>query len=100
MFVESGLLSSVLPASAAADSIRLDGQVGADWDSLPEALQVMLAGAALRRAAATIAFQAETLAREMESGGLEDFGGPDALRLLSAIVRVTSEPGIGDDLPE
>jgi hypothetical protein len=40
-----------------------------------------------RRAAAKFADQAEMLAREMEAGGLVDRGGPDALRLLAALVR-------------
>ena len=69
-----------------------------DWDSLAEPLQLTLAAAALRRAATTLAQQAETLAREMEAGGLEDRGGPEALRLLAAIVEVTGEPGLGGAL--
>jgi hypothetical protein len=34
----------------------------------------------------------------MEAGGLEDRGGPEALRLLAAIVEVTGEPGLGGAL--
>ena len=45
--------------------------------------------AALHRAAQTIAGQAETLAGEIENGSLADRGGPDALRLLAAVVRVS-----------
>ncbi|MBS0559307.1 MAG: hypothetical protein JSR21_04560 [Proteobacteria bacterium] len=65
---------------------------------MPEALQLALSRAALRRAAASIAAQADTLADEMASGGLADRGGPDALRLFASVIRVTSgtalrEPG-------
>ena len=61
----------------------------ADWTKLSTDLQLTLAREALRRAAQTIAFQAETLAEEMETGRLSDRGGPDALRLLAAVVRAT-----------
>jgi hypothetical protein len=60
----------------------------ADWNQLPEALQIALSREALHRASATIAAQAEVLADEMECGGLADRGGPDALRLFAAVVRV------------
>lgn len=62
-----------------------------NWNSLSEDLQLVLAKEALLRAAETIAGHAETLAEEMETGGLEDRGGPDALRLLAAVVRVTGQ---------
>jgi hypothetical protein len=93
-------LLAARPAPAEDHGIRPDPDVYAAsaWDRLTEPLQLMVASAALRRAAASIAFQAETLAREMESGGLEDRGGPDALRLLAAVVRVTSEDGLADSL--
>lgn len=61
------------------------------WDTLSEDLQLMLSREALRQAAETIAEQAESLAEEMEIGALSDCGGPDALRLLAAVVRVTRE---------
>lgn len=60
-----------------------------DWNSLSEDLQLALTREALRRAAETIAGQAEVLAGEMENGGLSDRGGPDALRLLANVVRIT-----------
>jgi hypothetical protein len=44
--------------------------------------------ATLRQAADTIAGQAEVLAGEMESGAIADCGGPEALRLLAAVVRL------------
>jgi hypothetical protein len=59
-----------------------------DWNRLPDDLQLALASEALNRAAATIAAQAEVLAQEIESGGLADRGGPEALRLFAAVVRV------------
>ncbi len=62
-----------------------------DWNMLSEDLQLILAREALLHAAETFAGHAETLAREMEAGGLEDRGGPDALRLLAAVVRVTGQ---------
>ncbi len=44
--------------------------------------------ATLRQAAETIAGQAELLAGEMENGTIADCGGPEALRLLAAVVRL------------
>lgn len=59
-----------------------------DWNRMSDALQLMVAGSALRRATETLAQQAETLAGEMEAGALADLGGADALRLFAAIARV------------
>ena len=59
-----------------------------DWNHLPDDLQLVLAREALHRAATTIATQAEVLADEMERGSLADLGGPEALRLFAAVVRV------------
>jgi hypothetical protein len=66
-----------------------------DWNSMPEDLQLALSREALCRAATLIASQAEVLAQEIESGTLDDRGGPDALRLFAAVVRVSGT----DDLP-
>jgi hypothetical protein len=63
----------------------------ADWNSMPEDLQLALSREALSRAASLIASQAEVLAQEIESGTLDDRGGPDALRLFAAVVRVGGE---------
>ena len=60
-----------------------------DWNLPSENLQLTLSREAMRRAAETIACQADVLADEIEAGTLADRGGPDALRLLAAIVRVT-----------
>ena len=60
-----------------------------DWTILPDDLQLALSREALKWAAESIAGQAEILASEMEAGTLFDRGGPDALRLLAAVVRVT-----------
>jgi hypothetical protein len=112
MSADPGALAAMLPAtmltaSGLNDSIRLRLDAGAarqgrprseptvDWDGLPEALQLTLASAAMRHAAIAIAGQAETLAREMEVGALPDFDGPEALRLLATIVRISGEPGPG-----
>lgn len=62
-----------------------------DWNVLSEDLQLVLSREALKRAAATVASQAETLACEMEAGVLADRGGPDALRLLAALMRLLGE---------
>ncbi|MDE2007111.1 MAG: hypothetical protein KGI51_11130 [Rhodospirillales bacterium] len=77
-------------------SVRQNGASGgkpldADWNALPDRLQLALTRAALSRAADTIAGQAEALAKEMEAGRLADRGGPDALRLLAAVVRSQDE---------
>ena len=59
----------------------------AGWNNLPDELQLALASAALTRAAANIAAQAEVLADEFDCGNLADRGGADALRLFAAVVR-------------
>jgi predicted homoserine dehydrogenase-like protein len=58
-----------------------------DWHVLSNETQLTLARAALQRAAAAIAGQAELLADEIETGAMTDPGGADALRLLAAVVR-------------
>ncbi len=60
------------------------------WTSLTDELQLILAGEAMKHAVDTIAGQAECLAGEIENGALVDRGGPDALRLLVSVLRVTS----------
>ncbi len=60
-----------------------------DWNMLSDALQLMVSREALRRAVDVIAVQADELAHEMETGGLRDHGGPEALRLLAAVMRVS-----------
>jgi hypothetical protein len=62
-----------------------------DWNLLSDDLQLTLSREALRRAAETIAGQAEILAGEIEAGTLADRGGPDALRLLAAVVRASRD---------
>ncbi len=64
-----------------------------DWDLLSDELQIALSTEALRRAVNSVADQAELLASEMEAGVLADRGGPDALRLLAAVVRQTGFGG-------
>lgn len=64
------------------------------WTTLSDDLQLALAEQALQRAAETIAGQAEDLAAEMEVGSLTDQGGPDALRLLAAVIRATNAHGM------
>jgi hypothetical protein len=66
----------------------------ADWNTLPEGLQLYLAQQAFLQAAETIAAQAEVLAQEFEAGMLADRGGAEALRLMAAIVRALG-PGSG-----
>lgn len=65
----------------------------ADWNTLGEEQQLALSREALRIAAERVAGQAERLADEMEGGGLLDRGGPDALRLLAAVVRLNGQVG-------
>jgi hypothetical protein len=69
-------------ASTARGHIMLN-----DWNLLSEGLQLMVSREALRNAVELVAEQADQLAREMEIGGLSDQGGPEALRLLAAVVR-------------
>ena len=59
-----------------------------DWHALSDDAQLLLSRQAMRRAAETIATQAELLAEEIEHGTLHDRGGAEALRLLAAVVRV------------
>lgn len=66
-----------------------------DWNSLSDELQLVLASQAMAHAVQIIAGQAETLAEEMENGGLSDRGGSDALRLLAAVVRVAGQETAG-----
>jgi hypothetical protein len=71
-----------------------------DWNLLSEAAQLAVSQAAFTKAAETIAHQAELLAAEIEAGGLHDRGGPDALRLLAAVVRIgqTDDHGMAASL--
>lgn len=66
-----------------------------DWHRLSDEAQLALTRAALVRAAKTLALQAETLAREMEAGCIGDRGGPDALRLFAAVVRLSGQHEVG-----
>jgi hypothetical protein len=66
-----------------------------DWHRLSDQAQLALARTALIQAAQTLALQAETLAREMEAGCIRDGGGPDALRLFAAILRINGQHGVG-----
>ncbi len=63
----------------------------AEWNALPEPLQLYVAQQAFRQAAETIAGQADVLAHEFESGTLADRGGAEALRLMAAIVRALGQ---------
>ncbi len=63
----------------------------ADWNLLSDDLQLTVAHEALAHAAETLAAQAEVLATEMEAGALADRGGPAALRLFAAVVRVNGQ---------
>jgi hypothetical protein len=65
------------------------------WITLPENVQLVLPPEVMRRAAATLAEQAELLAEEMEPGTLSGRGGPDALRLFAAVVRATNDDAFG-----
>ena len=65
-----------------------------DWNELPDSLQLDLSREAMHRAALTIAEHAELLAAEIEAGSLTDRGGPEALRLLAAIIRFTGQDSL------
>ncbi len=64
-----------------------------DWHQLSDEAQLALARAALVQSAETLVLQAEALAREMEAGCIRDRGGPDALRLFAAMVRINGQDG-------
>lgn len=72
--------------------MRRDAPIG-DWNLLSDDLQLALSSLALLRAIDTVARQAELLAGEMEMGILADRGGPDALRLLAAVMREAGRCG-------
>jgi Mor family transcriptional regulator len=62
-----------------------------EWLRLTESQQTEVARRAMQIAIVTLADQAEVLAREMEEGCLLDRGGPDALRLLSKVMRISGQ---------
>ena len=70
-----------------------------EWHVLSDDAQLALSRQAMRRAAETIAEQAELLAQEIEFGTIDDRGGPEALRLLAAVVRVGGGGGGGGEAP-
>ena len=64
------------------------GRQTMDWNRLSDDTQLRLAREAMQRAAETIAHHAEQLAGEIEAGEIADRGGPEALRLLAAMLRL------------
>jgi hypothetical protein len=64
-----------------------------DWDCLSDNAQLFLSRTALEDAVSTLAGQADALAAEMEAGLLTDRGGPEALRLLAAFLRIGRDLG-------
>jgi hypothetical protein len=61
------------------------------WDGLSEFQQLEMAREALRAAVDALSIQADTLADEMDCGLLPDRGGPEALRLLACLMRLSCE---------
>ena len=72
----------------------LSGRAPRDWNELSDDAQLEVAREAMRRAADTIARNAELLADEIESGAIADLGGPDALRLLASMVRLSGRDSV------
>jgi hypothetical protein len=66
----------------------------AEWNHLPENLQIALSREALQHAVRIVATQAEVLAAEFDNGTLRDRGGSEALRLFAAVVRVGEDTGL------
>ena len=68
-----------------------------DWNLLPEPVQLQLAAEAMRQATTNLAQYAETLAEEMEAGGIPDWGGREARRLFANLVRSihAADHGVG-----
>ncbi|WP_237216910.1 hypothetical protein [Falsiroseomonas oryziterrae] len=65
-----------------------------NWQTLPEATQLVLSREAMRRAAETLAEHALLLAEEIDRGTLTDRGGAEALRLFAAVVRATNDDAL------
>lgn len=65
-----------------------------DWNLLSNEQQLRLSHSAMRTAADLIANQADMLATEIEDGALADLGGPEALRLLAAIIRLAGPDAV------
>ncbi len=61
---------------------------------LSEDARLALSRAALREAAQAIAERAVLLAQEMEEGSVADLGGPEALRLFAAVIRMFSQDAL------
>ncbi len=59
-----------------------------EWTILSEEAQLSLSTAAMRRALSLVAHEAERLAAEIDDGHLTDQGGAEALRLLTALIRL------------
>ncbi len=72
----------------------LPGRPLNDWDLLSDETQLLLAREAMLRASETIANHAEQLAGELEAGEIADLGGPEALRLLANMVRLSNRDPI------
>jgi hypothetical protein len=69
-------------------------RTAADWKTLPDEMQTMLAQQAMRRAALIIAEQAELFAVQFQAGTLADRGATDALRLFAALLRETTRDAL------
>jgi hypothetical protein len=85
---DNGGLAIQLPGQNKAPKMAQSGKeiVLPDRNPVPDQLQLALYQEALRRAAG----MADVLAVEMECGILGDQGGPEALRLLAAVLRIAS----------
>jgi hypothetical protein len=59
-----------------------------EWTILTDEAQLALSREAARRALALVANQAEQLALDIDDGVLSDQGGAEALRLLTALIRL------------
>ncbi len=59
-----------------------------EWTVLSDEAQLALAAGAMQRALSLVSQHAERLAAEIEDGSLSDQGGAEALRLLTALIRL------------
>lgn len=64
-----------------------------EWSILTDDAQLALSMEAARQALSFIANQAEQLATDIEDGVLSDQGGAEALRLLTALIRLDEPSG-------
>lgn len=70
------------------------GESVTDWNSIAPEIQMALSRQALRYARSLVGAHAEILADRMERGDLPELSGPDALRLMAALLSEATARGL------